>query len=491
MAELTIYDSRGKPYKESGGTGQPNELIKNFFFGGVKVYADFGSQTKIAVFFRARESNAGRAEQYYAVYQTRSRNDVFGNLKADLRQRVEGEYGMSIQTDSDDVDVFRSLEQTHSGVPGSEFDHELIEKLLNSGQRLRFGVSSTEDALGLFDRYGRRPAQRIAIADNPDVEQLENCDLAISVGNYSGLEPIGETERLMREGRSRYEEKFIGQKVSNIRAELSELRSQSTKTDEEIRHRLKRDLSIFESPPPNALGKQGKGGPLSQLGTKTKVAVVSFGVVVAAFLVLLVAVNLLAVAGYSAPTATDSLVVVSDDDEATLEQVTVEGAAVHNLTEGGEFVNETQTVEPVDGELTVSGVTNQDHAQVSFTPADGGEPINETYNEVTNESFSITLEGIETGGDLTISAGEWASTDEYDWLINGTVTLEVEASGDENGTDDAADTDDATDGDETDGEASDDTGETDDDDEEESADDEETGGEDDSDDEEDSTDETE
>ncbi|MFA9416382.1 hypothetical protein [Natrinema sp. HArc-T2] len=402
MTELTIYDSHGNPYGESG-RGRPDERIENFFFGGVKLYLKRGSQTELVVFFRARESNVGRAEQFYAVYRTRQTSNLFEQFKSDLRHRVETEHGMSLETSSDDVAVYSALGEGHSSVPGSEFNHELISSLLRSGNRLRFGVSSPRKALALCSKFLQGSAQRVAIADNTDIDELANCDLAVEVGSHRGLEPLGDTQRLMDEQRRRMEGKLVNEKVSTIKGEIQDLRSKTSKSDTQIRNRIKRELSIFETPPPPS-NNDSPFDALSKVSRTQKIAVGAIGVVVLISLIAVVAAGVLgAPLPFVGPLGFlgDGSESGADGSDTELEITTVGGVAVDNLTEE----NGTKQVQLLNGTLNVSGTTNQDVVRATFNPTGRNDTIT-ARETVQNESFDVTLSDLEPEeGELKIEAG--------------------------------------------------------------------------------------
>jgi len=194
MTELQIYNSQGTKI----GTEQPevSTRIEQFFFGGIRLYVEADRDVELTAFFRARESKASRAEQYYAVYRTDTLNQLFDRFITELTEEIEDTHGMSIQTTSDDVQVFAGLTTEHTA-PGSPSEHTYISELLSEGKQLQFGVSSVDDALGLFQKYLEGKATRVAIAENASNDELADCDLVIELGSYDGLEPIGDTETYM------------------------------------------------------------------------------------------------------------------------------------------------------------------------------------------------------------------------------------------------------------------------------------------------------
>ncbi|NUB91302.1 hypothetical protein HT576_09745 [Haloterrigena sp. SYSU A121-1] len=415
MSELTIYDSHGNPYGD-GGRGRSNDRIEEFFFGGVKLYLDAGSRTELVVFFRARESNVGRAEQFYAVYTTRNTRNLFENFRSELRQRVETEYGMSIETSSDDVRVYESLGGRNDSVPGSEFDHSVVSNLLQSGKRLRFGVSSASGALALCSKYLQGPANRVAIADNTSIDAIESCDLAVEVGTHRGLEPLGETGRLMDEQRRSMEGQLINEKVATIKQEVDDLRTKTSKSDEQIRNRLKRQISIFETPPPPS----STGGRFDALPNLSRPQKLAGGAVVLVILIALVSVVASGLLGVG-PVA-DTLVFGDDESEATLESVTVAGDEIANF-------DEQQNVTLSEGELRVAGETNRDAVQIIFIPDDGSGNATSEPDIGDDGSFDATLTEVEPGsGELLVKVG--TDDGEFESKTSKSVRLNVESETD-------------------------------------------------------------
>ena len=118
MSDLEIYDSEGE--RVLSDTRGYSDRIADFFFGGVRLYIERKSRSTIELiaFFRARESEASRAEQYYAVYQADNHRDIFDNFSTELKTKVEDEEGMLLQTTSEDVAVFYSINRGGHETPG-------------------------------------------------------------------------------------------------------------------------------------------------------------------------------------------------------------------------------------------------------------------------------------------------------------------------------------------------------------------------------------
>lgn len=239
MSELTTYDSQGYRYRGSDGASRAvSERIEAFFFGGVRVYLDVGARTELVVFFRAHETASGRAEQYFAVYQTETRADLFGRFKDALRRRVEREYGMTLQTTSGDVELFAKLDDEPPALPGAADDHRLIDSLLRAGESLRLGVRDADGALALLATYAESEGRTLAIAENTRIAELDDCDLAIEVGSDEDLTPIGETAAVLAAARGG------GDESSGDDGLFS--RPRATNAGERVRSRLEPVLRTFE-----------------------------------------------------------------------------------------------------------------------------------------------------------------------------------------------------------------------------------------------------
>lgn len=196
MAELQLFNSQGD--RIDTDTPEVSARIENFFFGGVRLYVEETDQIELVSFFRARKSQSSRAEQFYAVYRTTDRDRLFTGFLRQLRDRVEGNMGMSLQTSSDDVQLFALLaaEDGTDEPPGTTSERNTLLELLQEGKQLHVGVPTNADALGLLEMALNGATDSVAIAEKADIEELHDCQLTIEVGAYGGLEPLGETESL-------------------------------------------------------------------------------------------------------------------------------------------------------------------------------------------------------------------------------------------------------------------------------------------------------
>ena len=200
MNTLHIYTSEGDPLGD--GPAAAGDRVAEYFFDGVRLYLVTGGEPELIVFFRARESEASRAEQYYAVYQPDTITGLFEQFAGDLRTAVEDDHGLLLATESDDTQVVAAL-TADQPVPGSDDQHSALSSLLAEQQQLRFAVQDERAALAVIKQYASSPAERFAIADDTTTDSLASCDLAVEPGGDSPLDPLGDTVELFDEQRRR------------------------------------------------------------------------------------------------------------------------------------------------------------------------------------------------------------------------------------------------------------------------------------------------
>jgi hypothetical protein len=190
MTTLHIYNSQGE--RLGDGPASNSGRVEDFFFDGVRLYLDMSDEPEIVLFFRARDSEASRAEQYYAIYQTDTSTGLFERLERDLRAEIEDEREMLLETESDDTQLV-SLLTAETAVPGTDDQHGAISSLLAEQTPLRLRVTTESAAFGLLRRYIGSPTEEFAIVDDTTTDSVTDCGLAIEPGGDTELEPLGES----------------------------------------------------------------------------------------------------------------------------------------------------------------------------------------------------------------------------------------------------------------------------------------------------------
>lgn len=223
MPEITIYDSQGNPVSE--GQRGTNERIRDFFFDGIRLSMDTSGDTvEIVCFFRARETEAGRSEQYYAVFNAPNIQEAsrFGEV---VESRVEDELGLLLDTSTDDSAIFEMLRSEESpSNPLSWREVDDIISLIDTGTRATIGTSTYREAIGVLQEFVKeRKRGRYAIAENADSSHLSHYDLVVEKGSYDGVGILEETRTKIEEKKRRRQQerqKSIEQDTSHSRGKL-------------------------------------------------------------------------------------------------------------------------------------------------------------------------------------------------------------------------------------------------------------------------------
>ncbi|MEF8801207.1 MAG: hypothetical protein V5A56_09250 [Halolamina sp.] len=374
MPQLTIYTSEGTKY--DGQSTTQNDRIQRFFLERVRFALETGQQLTIYCFFRARESESGRSEQFYAKYETKSRSRLFDSFKQALERRVEQELGMTLVTGLDDVRVYDTLTDTTDEAPGDRYDHDAIDALLRNGHRLSFGVGSHESALATLNAFVQNGNAGFgAIVDDAANVSLDTFDLLVEPGTYRGLQPLGDTAEKLETWRAQVEEEYIQKTLTNIEKDLRTLQQRTSISSAELGKRLRRQLPMLSTA--TASGATGD----EQADTYKQGAAI-FGIVVGVLVLGVIATYVASSFGLSVPFAS----VLSWNDG------------------GGETAGAvpTPTIEAPQNNSTLesSSITVRGNASVDtvlVTLESRGQTIHEKNVTVTENSFSVELAANSSG----------------------------------------------------------------------------------------------
>lgn len=195
MPELTIYDSQGVPV--DAGRHQRSDWVEEFFYSGGRCVIDTGGEFEVTLFFRAKETPASRAEQYYVKYETRSTPD-FSRIIETVTEAVENR-GWELVRDTDDMMVFNSFGDynfTHDALPGGDQTRSDLATLVKRGGTTRVTVGNVDQALSLIQWLNGKVnvGLQAAIADDATSRKLSEYDLAIGIDEFSGLTAVGSTK---------------------------------------------------------------------------------------------------------------------------------------------------------------------------------------------------------------------------------------------------------------------------------------------------------
>ncbi len=430
MPTLTIYDSEGNKYSPTGNATGTSQQIKNLNLASVRFAVLPGRQTRFLAYYRAKETEHGRAEQFYAEYTTReSSNSVSAFVNA-VKNQVD-EWGHILDEPADEMAVFQTVENAHRAtVPGSENDRTILNKLLNGRQLVTVGVSDAEAALGLMQSFDR--SHSVAITDSQNAESLDGFDLAIVIGRHRGIEPLGSTVDRWEQTKQSLQTQLVNEEINQIKQSVQTLKQEHGLSNSEIQNRVSRKvpaLSSSSSGRGNQIGSSQKDSITNKLISPQVGKYVFFGSII--LLVLLAAgwgaaaFGLLPGGDGGNETAISGTVYDSDGEPVESQTVRLSGDNLdHDIeTETSEsrlfgFVGDPGEYEFTgleDGEYTVRIVDSEhDYEPQSAQPGDTvdfGEPINA---ETEGNGDNGTDDGNEESTDAGTEDGGSEETDETD-----------------------------------------------------------------------------
>jgi len=451
MPSLQIYDTKGNEYSPSGETGRTNDRVKELFYAGVRFAVESVGKTRVTAFFRARETRDARSEQFYAEYTTRDPANLIGDFNSELTQRVESEWGYTIDDSSEEMSVFRAIKQNAASVPGSDRDRRILSEMIGSGSIVNVGVRDATDAVGLV-REMANAYSRAAITDSANTDSLSNFDLAIVTGSHTGIEPLGATEQRWTQTEESLRRQFIDEEVGRIEDAVHALSRDHGLSSSEIRDRVTRRVPALKAPTSGSSGLAASaGGGDDHLIPAEVGKYVAIGAV--ALLILIGGVfgagmlGLGPLAGGSGDAIQGTVYADANETEP------VQGATVllYNGSTDGEPIEETNTS---DGTYAFTGVNATNHtvrvqheeyeyedkaeitpedSPVDFTPAEAGSSGGTVSGEIvaadTGEPVESAAVTLRDDADEAIDSSEGATFEFAVDDADATYSLEVSADG--------------------------------------------------------------
>ncbi|WP_066414606.1 MSCRAMM family protein [Halorubrum aethiopicum] len=412
MPSLRVYDTKGNEHSPTGGGGRSNERVKDLFYDGVRLAIEAGRERKFTMFFRARETRNARTEQFYAVYTTRD-----GSMREfidALRDRIETEWGYTIDDSADDMSVFRALDAGNTSLPGSDQDRAILEELVGSRQGGTVGVRDAESALGLVNEL-MGTYNRAAVADSPESNALSDFDLVVAPDGSSGIAPIGDTEERWESTKESIRSRLIDEEIASINESVQTLSREHGLSSSEIRRRVSQRVP--------ALSASSSGGStadrLSTSGSSSRFDMAEIGKYVAIAAVVLIvliggffgasALGLLPGSG-PGDAQVDGTVYGTDDEPLTTgTEVTLEPTAAPT---GNETAPEPETVTTEGGEFAFQNVSAGNYT-LSIASTERFAYDNQTV-EVPGNTSSLNISpagGIVSGQVVDAETGDPISTD--------------------------------------------------------------------------------
>lgn len=377
MSTLRIYDTKGNAYSPDGTATGTNEQIKELFYGGVRLAIRSDHRQEISLFFRARETQNARTEQFYAVYSVDNSAAPLRDLIDDLTTRIESEWGYTIDDSSEEMQVYRELKRGNTASPGDSTEQDILSELISSRNPVTVGVSDERNAIGLLSEH-LGEYDKAAIADSTDADVLSTFDLVVTPGSYRGITPLGETEGRWESTSRSLRDKHIKQEITSIRESVETLSREYGLSNDEIRSRVQSSVPALKTP---ATGSNLRSTTTQSDDDSLLSPEVGLYVAVGAVVLLV----LFAAVSYG-PALLGSFGLIDGGDQAgnTTQQVTVAGALIDNST-GDQLNSSTENISVIlrneNGSLDTT-----DQPLYNFT-------VNET--QIANATLVATADGYE------------------------------------------------------------------------------------------------
>jgi hypothetical protein len=185
------------------------------------------------------------------------------NLADEVKRVVEDEWGYSIDTSSDDLEVFRQLARGEYAVPDDDIAQTLLENVIQQTRTATVGVDSASAAIGLVFSM-ESSFDSAAVGTSSSGSAFSSFDLVATIGRYSGIEPVGDTERSWEQARSQVRDQVMNEKVESIRDDVRELSQTWGYDDETIRQRVTSRIPALSAPQTHSPGSSSasSGGSL-------------------------------------------------------------------------------------------------------------------------------------------------------------------------------------------------------------------------------------
>ena len=432
MPSLRVYDTKGNEHSPTGGGGRTNDTVKDLFYDGVRLAIETGRERKFTTFFRARETRNARTEQFYAVYT--ARDATIREFMDALRDRIESEWGYTIDDSADDMSVFRALDAGRTSVPGDDRDRSIVEELIGSRQTATVGVRDAEHALGLVSEFMGR-YDRAAIADSPESSALSGFDLVIAPDGTRGIAPIGDTESRWESTKESLRSRHIDQEVASINESVQTLSREYDLSSSEIRSRVYQRVPALKSPNTGGSTADALAGSGSDDGLLSPALGKALFVGAIALIVLVAgawgAMSLGLIGGDDPEaelTTVNGTVYADAAGEVPAEGMSVTLDPLDDPPEGedAEAPGRQEAMTGADGTFTVENVSAGNYS-VEVDDANGLEyddrEVEVTENDTENEPIEITPDRAFINGEVVdAESGEPISTD-GDGEVNATIEL--------------------------------------------------------------------
>jgi len=235
MSTLTVYDAEGNEYTPDGEATGRSERIKELNLASVRFAAE-PQERRVTGYFRAKETQTARAEQYYAEFTARNTTDPIGEFTDALRTTLD-EWGYILDESTDEMAVFQRLENRgQATTPGSKNGLTILQDLVANRHLTNVGVDSSDAAVGLL--FELADNHSVAITNAEATNSLSAFDVTVTVGRYSGIEPLGETETRWEQAKQSLRDQLVGAEIDTIKQSVQTLKRDHGLSAKEIQQKV-------------------------------------------------------------------------------------------------------------------------------------------------------------------------------------------------------------------------------------------------------------
>ncbi len=362
MTRLEIYDSQGYRFTGDGRREDRLDEAETLFKNGIKLAVQSGRQGDVFLYFKAKETETSRFEQFCARYRPQPGDPKpLRTLVETLRSTVEGEWGYTIKKDDS---VYSELANypVIASPPGSEEDRNVFRRLVAGGRNPVVGVRNATRALSLIGEV-KADVSSYAIAEKEPSE--EPWDVTVVIDNsHSGIQPLGDTKQAWKTEEQTY-------KTSSLKDAVSWFGREQGLSDSEIKRK-----AGLRTPPRNP-----DSGSDSRFDV---VNVALLGIVVVGLLVLVAAGSAML---FGVPSA---IPIIGDDDaiEGTVTDTTVtdtddaavEGAEIRLLEERAD-----------DNDIRRDNATTDENGTYTLSAPPGEYRLEVEHGDYESETRDVSI----------------------------------------------------------------------------------------------------
>lgn len=190
MAELDIYDSEGNKISETGEViSERNDTINELSLSSVRLVADPDRQL-VTGFFSVTSAD-GDKKELYAVCVGEDIERPYVEMVNEGLDEIKSR-GYEVDYSPASMDVIEKISgRQWNTQPGTSRERRALRDIVPSSKVITVGVSGVEEALALSREYAADHS--VTVMETETFSTVSDYDLAITIGDYDGIQPLGTT----------------------------------------------------------------------------------------------------------------------------------------------------------------------------------------------------------------------------------------------------------------------------------------------------------